>query len=175
MITSIYTKLFVLFYHLFFLLDNGSFQDSCTNNSFGGFFLSVIYQTLQLHYYVYIGFNVHEQFFFLIQSQRQLPLNITIVCNLFIWFLIVYQPKSCYIWGLLYCLIMLFFFLGCCEFYAYFCTCITNEKKRTLSRTIKRVGWSGQCLYLINHLKKTFRDLGNYSKAKIHVLGIFCY
>lgn len=29
MITSIYTKLFVLFYHLFFLLDNGSFQDSC--------------------------------------------------------------------------------------------------------------------------------------------------
>lgn len=61
MITRIYTKLFVLFYHLFFLLDNGSFQDSCTNNSFGVFFLSVIYQTLQLHYYVYIGFNVHEQ------------------------------------------------------------------------------------------------------------------
>lgn len=61
MITSIYTKLFVLFYHLFFLLDDGSFQDSCTNNSFGFFFLSVIYQTLQIHYYVYIGFNVHEQ------------------------------------------------------------------------------------------------------------------
>lgn len=75
--TSIYTKLFVLFYHLFFLLDNGSFQDSCTNNSCWIFFLSVIYQTLQINYYVYIGFNVHEQLgFFLIQSQRQLPLNI---------------------------------------------------------------------------------------------------
>lgn len=59
--TSIYTKLFVLFYHLFFLLDNGSFQDSCTNNSCWIFFLSVIYQTLQINYYVYIGFNVHEQ------------------------------------------------------------------------------------------------------------------
>lgn len=64
MITSIYTKLFVLFYHLFFLLDNGSFQDSCTNNSCWIFFLSVIYQTLQIHNYVYIGFNVHEQLVF---------------------------------------------------------------------------------------------------------------
>lgn len=64
LLVFIHYKLFVLFYHLFFLLDNGSFQDSCTNNSFGGFFLSVIYQTLQLHYYVYIGFNVHEQLFF---------------------------------------------------------------------------------------------------------------
>lgn len=89
MITSIYTKLFVLFYHLFFLLDNGSFQDSCTNNSCWIFFLSVIYQTLQIHYYVYIGFNVHEQLFvFLIQSQRQLPLNIQL-------YVIIYMIPYC--------------------------------------------------------------------------------
>lgn len=51
----------------------------------------------------------------------------------------------------------------------------TNEKKTTLSRTIKRVGWSGQFLYLINHLRKRvlFRDLEKYSKAEIHVFGIF--
>lgn len=36
MITSIYTKLFVLFYHLFFLLDNGSFQDTVESFKFVG-------------------------------------------------------------------------------------------------------------------------------------------
>lgn len=40
-------------------------------------FFSISYLSNITNTYVYIGFNVHEQLvFFLIQSQRQLPLNI---------------------------------------------------------------------------------------------------
>lgn len=36
--TCIYTKLFVLFFHLFFVLDNGSFEYSCMYNCCWGVF-----------------------------------------------------------------------------------------------------------------------------------------
>lgn len=49
------------------------------------------------------------------------------------------------------------------------------KRKEPRVEQLKGCGWSGQFLYLINHLRKRvlFRDLEKYSKAEIHVFGIF--
>lgn len=121
--TCIYTKLFVLFFHVFFVLDNGSFQYSCMYNCCWAFFLSVIYQTSQIHYYVYIGFNhvnVHEQFFFKFSHKGSYLLAYNCVCN-YLYKISYCVPNN----GVIHKIMLhlrtsllpnnVIFFIGCCE------------------------------------------------------------